>query len=162
MVNSVVAAANTLTDEETIGFSIVGGPMDPPDSCITTPYVLSTDLGAGVDDPAVGFDWLSPDITITQSSGIGCPGDVTISAVSLNITATPFTNNLAIGGESLLGIPGISCDDGYGDQVRTALEGASASCGSNINRVNIAVTVPEETAISGTSYQSTITITAVL
>lgn len=161
VVNSAVA--DTLSDQETVGFSIVGGPTDPPDSCLESPYVLSTDLGASVDDPAVGESWLSPDITIAQSSGISCPGDVTVSAVALDITATPFTNNLAVGGDDLIsGIPAISCDGGYGAQTRTATEGASVSCSSTINKVNIAVDVPAATAVSGTIYQSTVTITAVL
>lgn len=151
---SVTANAAT-SGSETVGFSIAGGDMGGGggDSCLAVDYVLSTSLGAPVADPAAGDSWTSSDINITQTSGTSCPGNTVLTAQSLEISASSFTNDLD-------SAPNIYCDGNYGSGTYSGL-GTSTTCLSSTTRVNVEVLVPND-AISGVLYQSTVTVTAVL
>lgn len=155
---SVTANAAT-SGSETVGFSIAGGDMGGGGggSCLAVDYVLSTSLGDAVADPAAGDTWTSSDINITQTSGTSCPANTVLTAQSLEISASSFTNDLGIDLDSA---PNIYCDGDYSSSTYSAL-GTSATCSSSTARVNVEVLVPND-AISGVLYQSTVTVTAVL
>ena len=161
------SASAATSDTETIGFTLTGGPMDPggDESCLPVDYVLSTSLGDAVSDPSYdALAWTSPDININQSPGLGCPGSTEISASSLSISATYFTNGLAVGGESIEGLPNVGCyDEGtlmYPLQTYSEAS-VTGTCAAATAKAGIYVHIPEG-APTATLYQSTITVVAVL
>ena len=151
------AAHSATSGTVTVGFSIAGGDMGGGggggDSCLPVDYTLSTILGADVPDPTAGSSWTSSDIGITQTDGTSCPGPTPVTATSISITATNFSNGLG-------NAPNILCDGELPSNTYSA-DGASANCSNTTTIVNVNVTVPAE-ATTGVVYESIVTITAVL